>query len=132
MVQVGLRLEYVQGSEWLAAIEAYGAYALTLPDDPNRGWMFFEQNRYSFGVGLAGGWSPEWGLRVELGVVVLNGPSVFLTPRVGYLLFDELEAEIGAVIVEGERPPTPVGPELAFGGLYDTVDQVYIGLRYAP
>jgi hypothetical protein len=132
MVQVGLRLEFVQGSEWLAAIEAYGAYTLSLPKDPNRDWMFFEQQRFSIGAGLAGAWSPEWGLRLELGAIVLNGPSLFLTPRVGYLLFDELEAEIGAVIVEGERPPTPVGPELAFGGLYDTVDQVYIGLRYKP
>ncbi|HET8936232.1 MAG TPA: hypothetical protein VFN67_22465, partial [Polyangiales bacterium] len=46
MVQVGARLEYLRGSEMFVTVEAFGMYALALPKDPTRGWMFLEGGRY--------------------------------------------------------------------------------------
>jgi hypothetical protein len=131
MLQVGARLEYLRGSEIFATIEAFGMYAMNLPRDPSRGWMFMEAGRYLAGVAAGGGWMPaETHLRFELGVLAMTGPTLFLTPRAGYSVVDGLELEIGALIIEGPAPPIAVTPRIAIGTIYDTVDQVWVGFVY--
>jgi hypothetical protein len=131
IAHAGLRAEYIEGSEWVIVIESFFSYVLDVPNDPQRTWMFLENGRWATGVGAALSWTPDFGLGIELAAFVLTGPSVFFTPRVSYELTDGFEVEVGALIVEGESPPATIAPNLAIGGLFDTVDFAFIGLRYA-
>lgn len=132
VVQLGLRGEFVEGSEWLIAVESYALLTLDEPSDAQREWLFLQGGRYSLGAGLFGYWAPDWGLRVELGLIGMTGPSLFFLPKLGYSLIDEIEIEVGAVIVQGEAPPVVATGDIAIGAMYDTVDQAYVGLRVIP
>jgi hypothetical protein len=127
VVQIGLRAEYVAGTELGVTAELFGAYTMRAPRDASRGWMFFEAERYVAGLAAAGAWAPEFGLKLEIGLVLMTGPTLVLAPRVGYMLLDALEVELGAILVEGQAPPLAVTPRIAIGTLYDTVDQVFAG-----
>lgn len=127
IVQVGLRAEYIAGTELGVTAELFGAYTMRTPRDVTRGWMFFESGRYLAGVAAAAGWAPDFGLKLELGLLIMTGPSLVLAPRVGYRLLDVLELEVGAIVIEGPPPPLAVTPRIAVGTLYDTVDQVFAG-----
>ncbi|HKU39670.1 MAG TPA: hypothetical protein VJR89_16030 [Polyangiales bacterium] len=130
VVQLGAKLEYVHESSWLVTLEAFGAYALEVPRDPGRGWMFLTAGRFLIGAALATVWSPWDRLRVTLGALAFTGPSVFLAPSLAYELLSGLEIELGGVIVQGPAPPLVVTPQLALGTLWDTTDQVFVGLVY--
>jgi hypothetical protein len=132
MAQAGLRLEYTSGTEWLLAVESFFTYAMKPPSDPQRTWMFLEQGRYAAGVGGILAYSSEFGLGIELGAVGLTGPSLVFMPRVTYGFLRHFELEVGVLIVDGRTPPPTITPNLAIGGLYDTVDMAFVGLRYSP
>jgi hypothetical protein len=131
VVQIGARLEYVRGSQFLSTLEGFGAYAMSTPNTANRSWMFLENGRYIAGVVAAAAWQSEFGLRLGLGVLAMTGFTVILAPRVAYELFDGFEIELGSIIIEGPPPPLDVTPHIALGTLYDTTDQVFVGLSYA-
>jgi hypothetical protein len=131
LAQVGARVEYVQSTTWLMVVEAFASYAMSLPADRERGWMFLESGHYYRGVGGLFGWSPEFGLRVQLSAAWLSGPSVIFSPRIGFAFLDHFEIEVGALIVEGQAPAPYATPVLSIGGLYNNLDHVFVGLRYA-
>lgn len=131
LLQVGARLEYLSGSELFATVEAFGMYALQLPKDPTRGWMFLEGGRYLAGVAAGAGWMPpESHLRFEVGVMAMTPATFVFAPRIGYSVIDTLELELGALIIEGPAPPLAVTPRIAFGTIYDTIDQIFVGFVY--
>ena len=61
----------------------------------------------------------------------MTGFTWVLVPRLAYQLFDGLEIEFGSIFVEGPPPPMNVTPHVAVGTLYDTTDQVFVGLSYS-
>ena len=130
VAQLGLRLEYLSGVDFVFMVEAFGAYSLNAPRAPNRRWMFLEDGRYIAGAASAIAWSLDFGLRLSAGVVALTGGTVLFAPRVGYVLIDTLELELGAIVVEGPPPPATLTPDIAVGTLYDATDQVFVGLGY--
>jgi hypothetical protein len=131
IVQFEARIEYVHGTQFASTLEAFGAYAVQLPQAPNRSWLFFERSRYVAGVAAVVAWRSDFGLTLAAGAVAMTGATIVLAPRVAYELFDGLEIELGSIIVEGPPPPLAVTPAIALGTLYDTTDQVFVGLRYA-
>jgi hypothetical protein len=78
-----------------------------------------------------GGWAPDFGLRLAVGVVAMTGFTLVLMPRVGYELLENLEIELGSIIIQGPPPPVNVTPHVALGTLYDTTDQVFVGVSYS-
>jgi hypothetical protein len=134
MLHLGLRAEYVGGTEWLATLEGFFAYSLYLPAYDDQEWMFMEQNRFMSGGALHLAWSPsDWGWTFEASGALLNGPSYLVAPRIEARLVAELYAEVGAFFVGGPSSSSGFGgPETTLGGIYDDVDQVFVGLRWLP
>jgi hypothetical protein len=132
LAQLGARIEYLQSTGLVFVLEAFGTYAVQLPPDPQRSWMFFYQQRYLGGAGTLLGYTTDFDLKLELSAAVFAGPSLLLTPRIAYALFPDFDVEVGALIVEGPRPPPFSTPHIAVGGVLDTVDHVFVGLRYRP
>jgi hypothetical protein len=131
VVQVDLHVEYVKGSSFAGTLEAFGAYAVNPPHGPNRGWLFLERGRYAAGVAAVAALHSDFGLTVAAGVVAMTGLTLVLTPRIAYEPIDGLELELGSIIVEGPPPPLAVTPQIALGTLYDTIDQVFAGVRFS-
>ena len=130
MVQGGARVEWVQGTTWIFTTEMFAAIAVQLPDDPKRGWMALEDGRLYRGAAALLGYSTELGLQLQLGAAWISGPTLLLTPRIAYNLFSWLELEVGAFIIDGQRPPTTfVTPILSLGGIFHNLDHIYVGLR---
>jgi hypothetical protein len=130
IVQGGARIEWVQGTTWLFTTELFAAIAVQLPDDPKRGWMAFEDGRLYRGAAALLGYSAEFGLQLQLGAAWISGPTLLLTPRIAYALLSSLELEVGAFIIDGQRPPTTfVTPILSLGGIFHNLDHIYVGLR---
>jgi hypothetical protein len=145
LVQVGLRAEWVHGSEWLAVLESFAAFSLADPSDalckrPRDAtirsecqWMILEHGNLLRGVAALLAFSPaDTGLRLELGGGVLSGPSFGLMPRIAYEVLEGFEVETGALIVGGKPAPAAGAPSVALGGVYGDVDNVFVGLRYLP
>jgi hypothetical protein len=132
IAQLGARVEYVQTTRWLFALEAFLAYTMALPSDHRRGWLFFEGQRFFGGAGGMLGYTADFGLHLELGGAVLSGATFIAAPRISYAVLPNFEIEAGALFVEGRPPPMLVTPSMSIGGLFDTVDHGFIGLRYAP
>ena len=131
LAQLGAKVEYQGGADFVATVEAFGMYALQAPTDPMRGWMFLEAGRYLAGVAAGAYWAPaETHLRIELGVMAMTPETLVVAPRVLYRVVDALELELGALIIEGPAPPLAVTPRIAVGTMYDTVDQVFVGFVY--
>jgi len=131
LAQLGAKVEYQGGSEFVATVEAFGMYALQAPQDPDRGWMFFEGGHYLAGVAAGAYWMPaETHLRFELGVLAMTPQTLIVAPRVLYRVIDAMELELGALLIEGPAPPLTVTPRIAVGTMYDTVDQIFVGFVY--
>jgi hypothetical protein len=124
-------VEYVRGTQFVSTLEGFGAYAVQLPHEPSRGWVFFERGRYAAGVAVVAAWHSDFGLRLGAGILAMTGSTLMLAPHVAYELFDGFEVELGSIIIEGPPPPLAVTPAIALGTLYDTTDQVFAGVRYA-
>jgi hypothetical protein len=132
LAHAGLRVEYASGTEWIFVLESFFSYALSTPKDKQRSWLFLDDGRYAAGAGAVLAWNSEFGLGIELGAFGVTGPSVFFMPRIHYGITETFDLEVGAIIVEGRTPPATITPQLAIGGLYDTVDCAFVGVRYSP
>jgi hypothetical protein len=130
VLHFGARLEYVSGTTWLIVLEGFAAYTLREPRDPTRGWLFFAAGRYLAGIATAATWAPGAGLQLNLGGLLLTGPSLILAPSVSYELLRDLKIELGAVVVEGPAPPMAATPRMALGTLWDATDRIFAGLIY--
>ena len=130
MVQGGARVEWVQGTTWLFTTEMFAAIAVQLPNDPKRGWMALEDGRLYRGAAALLGYSADFGLQLQLGAAWISGPTWLVMPRIAYAIISEIELEIGAFIIDGQRPPTTfVTPILSLGGIFHNLDHIYVGLR---
>ena len=133
LAHLGLRLEFVQGEDWVLALESMAQYTLQEPDDPARAWMFLTEGRAMLAaIGFLGFSPAGTGMTLELAGGVLSGPSYLVLPRAEFGISDGLAAELGALVMGGERPGMPGDPAIALGGLYADVDQVFVGLRWLP
>lgn len=138
LVYGGLRAELVESAGWAAAIEAFITGA---PDDPAppaggapaRRWMAFEHGRYFRGIAAGVHVAPEESrIRLELGGLVLSGPTYVVLPRFEWEALRRFYLELGAVVVGGPSPTAFGVPNVSLGGLYDDVDQVFVGARWVP
>jgi hypothetical protein len=132
IAQAGLRIEYVQGTHWLFALESFGLYAISAPSDPHRGWLFLQRGAYAYGAGGLFGYSADFGLHLELGASFFMGPSFILSPRIAYTIVDGLDAEIGGLFIMGPTPPGYATPNVAIGGILNNVQHVFLGMRWRP
>ena len=130
IAQVGGRVEFAD-NPWLFGVEAFAAYALSTPSDPNRGWMFFESGRFLRGIAGMFVFSSDFGLVLQLGAAWLSGPSFVVAPRIGYDITSAFAIEVGAFIIEGQAPPAFATPILSLGGVWNSVDHVFAGIRLA-
>jgi hypothetical protein len=130
LAQIAGRMEFAE-NPWLLGVEAFAAYAMSLPSDPERGWMFFEQGRFLRGVAGMFIFTSDFGLVLQVGAAWLSGPSVVLVPRIGYDITSAFTIEAGAFIIDGQTPPAFATPILALGGLWHSVSHVFAGLRLA-
>jgi hypothetical protein len=131
ILQGGARIEYTQNTNWLMVVEAFASYAISVPSDPARSWMFFESGRWLRGVGGIVGYNSDFGLTLQLGAAWLSGPSVVFVPRISYEIVSQFSVEVGAFIIDGQTPPPFATPILAIGGVWSSVDHVFLGARLA-
>ncbi|MET0386099.1 MAG: hypothetical protein ABW321_09090 [Polyangiales bacterium] len=131
IVQLGGHIEYVEDNTWLMAVEAFALYAVTLPDDPRRGWMFFEAGRFMRGIAGMFGYTADFGLKLQLSAAWLSGPTVVLAPSIGFDIVSRLTIEVGAFIIDGQLPPMFSTPILSIGGILNNLDHVFVGVRGA-
>ncbi len=129
IAHAGLRAEYV-ATDWVFVMESFFSYVLDAPPDPQLSWMFLESGRWTAGLGAVVSWTSEFGLGLDVAAFGLTGYSLFFMPRLTYDLFEGLELELGALIVEGRTPPATITPNLTLGGMFDTVDSAFFGLHY--
>jgi hypothetical protein len=133
LTHLGLRAEYLAGESWVLATEGFVQAALWEPDDPARDFVFMAEGRLLFGGVAFVALSPaDSGLTLELGGGVLNGPTYMIVPRAELKLDEALFAELGAYVLGGRRVTTPGDPGVTLGGLYEGVDQVFVGIRWLP
>jgi hypothetical protein len=131
VVNAAVRAEYVASERWLASMEAFGYYALDEPAGSNRAWMNLEQGRFLRGIALAGRVAPfDIPVAVDGTLILVSGPTWFVAPRLEWEAVERLFFELGAFFVEGPRPG--LTPDTAIGGIYDPIDQVYVGVRWVP
>jgi hypothetical protein len=132
LLQLGLRGEYLEETGWIVVLEGFSAYAVNRPG-PDREWMILEKGRFLYGAATHVGWThKDAGLTLETGAAVFNGPSYLIAPRVEIRIVAEFYVEVGAFFVGGPKPKILGGPHLALGGLYDGIDQIFVGLRWLP
>jgi hypothetical protein len=131
IAQASGRVEYVESTTWLVGLEAFGSYAISVPSDPKRSWMFLESGHFMRGVAAMAAYSSDFGLKLQVGGAWLTGPAVVVVPRISYSFLDVFELEVGAFIIEGQAPPAFATPILSIGGIYTGLDHVFVGLRAA-
>jgi hypothetical protein len=135
VVHAGLRLNYTKGEDFVLVIEAAvdraQADAAVATDAPDARWLWLAGDHWFFMV--AGFASLAVGeATFRFGATLLNGPSYVLSPQADIELVDGLYAEIGAYVVGEFGSEGAVSAGLVPGGLYDAIDQVFIGLRWVP
>jgi hypothetical protein len=129
----GARIEYAPDNDFLFTIETMVQRAMQPPQGSNRQYLFLADGRWVLAAaGFVSGQPWDIGLTLELGAGVLNGPSYMLAPRAQQRVAEDLWVEAGAYFVGGTHPPR-ANPMLgSIGALYDSVDQVFVGLRWVP
>jgi hypothetical protein len=135
IIHTGLRLNYTKGEDFIFVLEAAAEHA---QDDaavatavPDARWLWLAGERWWFMV--AGFASLAVGdATFRVGGMLLNGPSYVLAPQADIAIADGLFAEIGAYVVGEFGADGAVSAGVVPGGLYDKVDQVFIGLRWIP
>jgi hypothetical protein len=134
----GLRAEYAGTGAFAAALEAFIADA---PQDPaapaagesQRAWMAFEHGRYFRGLAAGFQLAPEESrIRLEVGGLVLSGPTYVLLPRFEWEALKRFYLEVGGVVIGGPTPGIFGLPTMSYGGLYNDVDQVFVGAKWVP
>jgi hypothetical protein len=135
LAHAALRLNYTKGEDFVlvleAAVERAQADAAVATGAADARWLWFAGESWWFM--LAGFASLAVGeATFRFGGTVLNGPSFVLSPQADIELVDGLFAEIGAYVVGEFGSEGAVSAGVVPGGLYDAVDQVFIGLRWIP
>jgi hypothetical protein len=132
VAHAGLRAEFAGSSDWTAVVELSAERASLLPTDLRRQYAFTADGRWLLSsVGFVAYSPGQLGLSIELGAALLNGPTYLLSPRVEQRVFDGFFAEAGAYIMGGKHRPL-YDPRITLGGVYDNIDQVFIGVRWLP
>jgi hypothetical protein len=130
LAQFALRAELAE-SDFAASVEGFGAYALDEPSDPGLEWMLLEDGRIFRGLSAAVRWTAGR-IALELLGLAASGPTYLITPRIEWQALERFYLELGLLVVEGP-PPVAVGdPDTSVGGIYDGVDQVFVGARWLP
>ncbi len=133
MAQGGLRAELVEAAGWAAELEAFAMVALRDPSDPSLRWFAMEHGRWLRGVAGGVHWAPERAhLRLELGAAVVSGPSYVLLPHAEWEAIDAFYLELGAAIIDGPVRGPLGAPNVTPGGLFNDIDQVFMGVRWTP
>jgi hypothetical protein len=138
MLYGGLRAELLESAGWAAVVEAFITGALRDPAPPAAGeaerkWMAFEKGRYFRGIAAGVHFAPEESrIRLELGGLVLSGPTYVALPRFEWEALRRFYLELGYVFVAGPAPGFFGTPNVSLGGLYNDVDQVFLGVRWVP
>lgn len=133
VVQTSARAELVEGTEWVAVVEGFFAYALDRPRMPQTRWLTMDHGRYWKGLAGAVSYDPDrFPLGFEIGAVAFSGSTYAFTPRAEYEIVPELFWELGAVFVQGKNPGPLGAPNISIGGVYNNVDQVFTGLKWMP
>lgn len=138
MLYGGLRAELLESAGWAAVVEAFITGALhdpapAAPGEAERQWMAFEKGRYFRGLAAGVHFAPEESrIRLELGGVVLSGPTWVALPRFEWEALRWFYLELGYVFVAGPAPGFFGTPNVSLGGLYNDVDQVFLGVRWIP
>jgi hypothetical protein len=135
LFHAALRLNYTKGEDFILVIEAAAeraqADAAAATAVPDARWLWLAGERWWFMV--AGFASLAVGeATFRFGGTLLNGPSYVLSPQADIELLDGFFAEIGAYVVGEFGSDGAVSAGVVPGGLYDKVDQVFIGLRWIP
>ncbi len=131
VLHVAGRAELVETDVFLAALEAFHARALDAPSERGRTWMTLADGKYLQGVALATSFSPG-AFTFEVAATASTGPTYFLAPRVELEVLPRFYVEAGAFISEGPAPEELGQPDVSVGGIYDTIDQVFVGARWLP
>ena len=132
MTQLGLRAEYVRGMEWAVVVESFLAMAMRNPTPPSVGWFGLD-GRYAYGVAAGAHFTPEKSrLRFELGGAALAVATYVIMPRIEWEALNAFFLELGGVWVQGRTPSSLGVQNMSLGGLYNDVDQVFVGARWSP
>jgi hypothetical protein len=130
LAQLALRAEFTE-SDFGASVEALGAYALDEPAEPDLKWMLLEDGRFFRGLSAAVGWTAGK-IALQLLGLAASGPTYVIAPRVEWQALEKLYFELGLLVVEGPAPVALGEPETSLGGIYDGIDQVFVGARWLP
>ena len=127
-----LRAELVE-PVLVASTEAFVASAFDEPSDPARSWMLLDKGHWLRGLAAAARLTPSGiPFAFELLGLIATGKTLFLSPRVEWQASDGLYFELGAHFLEGPKPGALGEPDLSIGGIYDGIDQVFVGVRWIP
>jgi hypothetical protein len=133
VAHAAVRLNYARGEDFVLLIEGTASRAQsdapTASGVPDARWLWLFGEHWFFSVAAYATLSLGEA-RLQLGATILNGPSYLLSPQAEIELLDGFFVEVGAYVVGDIRPPASLG--LVPGGMYDHVDQVFIGLRWVP
>ena len=131
VAHAGLRAELVQGP-WVVVLEGAVERAMQLPGG-GRQYAFMADGRWLLSSMGFVGFSPgDIGLTLEVGGALLNGLTYAFLPRVEQRLFSDFFVEAGAYFLGGSKRFAYPDPRATLGGIYDNIDQVFVGLRWLP
>jgi hypothetical protein len=130
MAHLGLRAELAEG-DFAGSLEGFGVYALDEPGNPDHEWIFLEQGRLFRGLSAAVRWTAGR-IALELLGIAASGPTFLVAPRIEWEALKEFYLEFGLLVLEGPEPPVLGDPEVSIGGIYDGVDQAFVGIRWLP
>jgi hypothetical protein len=128
LAHAGLRAEFTHGP-WVVVLEGAIERAMQLPGTGQR-YAFMADGRWLLSsVGFVSFTPGDIGLTLELGAALLNGPTYAFLPRAEQRLFSDFFVEAGAYFLGGKHY-LQFDPRATIGGIYDNIDQVFIGLRW--
>jgi hypothetical protein len=130
LAQLGLRAEFAE-SDFAASVESFGLYALDEPGNPDQKWFFLEEGRWFRGISAAVRWTAGR-IALELLGIAASGPTFLMAPRIEWEALKQFYLELGMLVVEGPEPPAFGDPDVSIGGIYDGVDQAFVGVRWLP
>jgi hypothetical protein len=130
LAQLALRAEFAE-ADFAASVESFGLYALDEPGNPDQKWFFLEDGRWFRGISAAVRWTAGR-IALELLGIATSGPTFLVTPRIEWEALKQFYLELGLLVIEGPEPPAFGDPDVSIGGIYDGVDQAFVGVRWLP
>lgn len=127
VAHLGVRIEHAQGEDLGFVVEA-SASRMEQPSGSSGPWLWaWDRRWYLATAGIF--WIAIDDLTIELAGGLINGPSYVITPRVEQKLVDGLYLELGCHVIGAiGRPAGYSGWVL--GDLYETADQIFLGMRW--